>query len=50
MEKEKITTIMWYMGCTKTEAKKYLKTMEPSIIALIIVSFKNNAEKAFNTD
>lgn len=50
MEKEKITAIMWYMGCTKTKAKKYLKTMELSIIALIIKSFKDNAKKSFKED
>lgn len=50
MEKEKITAIMWYMGCTKTKAKKYLKTMEPTCIALIAKTFKDNCKKAFYVD
>ena len=47
---EAITALCWYSGCTKTEARKQLKTMEPARVALIVETFKNNARRAFYAD
>lgn len=47
---EAITALCWYSGCTKTEARKQLKTTEPARVALIVETFKNNARRAFYAD
>ena len=47
---EAIAALCWYNGCTKTEARKQLKTMEPARVALIVETFKNNARRAFYAD
>ena len=47
---EAVNALMWFNGCTKTEARKQLKTMEPARVALIVETFKNNARRAFYTD
>lgn len=47
---EAITALCWYNGCTKTEARKQLKTTEPARVALIVETFKSNARRAFYAD
>lgn len=47
---EAVTALTWFSGCTKTEARKQLKTMEPARVALIVETFKNNARRAFYAD
>jgi hypothetical protein len=47
---EAVNALVWFNGCTKTEARKQLKTMEPARVALIVETFKNNARRAFNAD
>ena len=44
---EAITSLSWYSGCTKTEARKQLKTTEPARVALIVETFKDNARRNF---
>ena len=49
-KKEAIDAIVWFSGCTKTEARKQLKTTEPARVALIVEAFKSNARRAFYAD
>ena len=45
-----INAIQWFYGCSKTDAKKLLKTLPNSTVREVVICFKNNANKSFYED